>query len=76
MAGRLPALRAEEVIRALHRDGWYDHEQDGSHLQLKHPVKPGRVTVPVHRGRTLKAKTLAAILNQASLRVDELRRLL
>jgi predicted RNA binding protein YcfA (HicA-like mRNA interferase family) len=72
----LPALRADEIIRALHRDGWYDHEQEGSHLQLKHPVKPGRVTVPVHCGRTLRRKTVAAILNQASLTMEELRRLL
>ncbi len=27
-------------------DGWYEVNQEGSHLQLKHPTKIGRVTIP------------------------------
>jgi len=34
------------------------------------------VTVPLHSGRILKPKTLAAILEQAGVTVDEFRRLL
>jgi predicted RNA binding protein YcfA (HicA-like mRNA interferase family) len=33
----------------------------------------GRVTVPVHAWETLKPKTLAAILGQAGLTLDDLR---
>ena len=29
----------------LHDDGWYIVTTRGSHRQLKHPTKPGRVTV-------------------------------
>jgi predicted RNA binding protein YcfA (HicA-like mRNA interferase family) len=43
---------------------------------LAHPNKPGLVTVPRHPSEILKPKTLAAILEQAGLSVDDLRRLL
>ena len=29
----------------LNEDGWYQVAQKGSHVQFKHSVKPGRVTV-------------------------------
>jgi predicted RNA binding protein YcfA (HicA-like mRNA interferase family) len=31
-------------------DGWIEIDQKGSHLQLVHPQKSGKVTVPVHAG--------------------------
>jgi predicted RNA binding protein YcfA (HicA-like mRNA interferase family) len=61
--------------RALHRDGWYQDEQEGSHLALLHPEKPGRVTLPMHRG-DLKLGTIRSILKQAGLSAEDLRRLL
>lgn len=73
---RLPRITAVALLRALHRDGWYDHEQGGSHLQLKHPTKPGRVTVPRHSGEIIGPKVLRSILHQAGLTDDELRSLL
>jgi len=72
---KLPRVTATEMLRALHRDGWYDHAQEGSHLALKHPVKTGRVTLPMHR-RDLNTRTVSSILKQAGLTADELRRLL
>jgi len=33
------------VLRLLDEAGWYEVAQRGSHRQLKHPSKPGRVTV-------------------------------
>jgi predicted RNA binding protein YcfA (HicA-like mRNA interferase family) len=43
------------------------YEQNGSHIQLKHPVKKGRVTVPSHKG-DLKKGTLYSILTQAGIK--------
>jgi predicted RNA binding protein YcfA (HicA-like mRNA interferase family) len=40
----------------------------GSHLQLKHPAKPGLVTLPRHGARDLKPGTLASIERQAGLK--------
>jgi predicted RNA binding protein YcfA (HicA-like mRNA interferase family) len=59
-------MTVREVIKLLRSDGWFVYEQNGSHLQLKHPVKKGRVTVPNHTG-DLKAGTLHSVLKQAGL---------
>ena len=76
MSPKLPHITAAELLRALYRDGWQVKRQTGSHLQLKHPDKPGRITVAFHPGIAIKPKTLANILETAGLTIDELRRLL
>lgn len=76
MAHRLPRATAEEVLRALRRDGWFVSRHSGAHVILHHPTKRGRVTVPAHRGKTLKLATVASIIEQAALTVAEFRELL
>ena len=76
MSPRLPRITADELLRAMRRDGWVETHQEGSHIQLRHPTKPGRVTIAYHRGDILNPKTLARALLQAGLTVDELRDLL
>jgi predicted RNA binding protein YcfA (HicA-like mRNA interferase family) len=41
-------MKARDVLKRLHADGWYEVAQKGSHKQLRHPDKPGKVTVPFH----------------------------
>lgn len=53
-------MTAREILKILHQDGWYEVDQDGSHLQLKHPTKPGKVTVAVHSKRIYHLKHLTA----------------
>jgi predicted RNA binding protein YcfA (HicA-like mRNA interferase family) len=72
---RLPRITAAELLRALQRDGWTIVRQKG-HAQLKHPTKPGRVTIPVHPRIILNLKTLSTVLEQAGLSAADLRRLL
>lgn len=60
---------SREILRLLRKDGWEIKCQAGSHVQLVHPAKPGKVTVP-HPKRSLPAKTVASILKQAGLRED------
>ena len=76
MSPRQPRITAAQLLRALRRDGWEVDRQRGGHAQLAHPRKPGLVTVPVHVGEILKPKTLATIVEQAGLSMDDLRRLL
>ena len=76
MSPRQPRITAAQLLRALGRDGWYEHHHTGGHVYLKHPTKPGMVTVARHAGTIIKPKTLASILDQAGLTVDELRKLL
>jgi predicted RNA binding protein YcfA (HicA-like mRNA interferase family) len=59
-------MTVREVLRLLRNDGWFAVEQHGSHIQLKHSVKKGRITVPNHKG-DLKKSTLHSILKQADL---------
>ena len=60
-------MTIRELLKLLRKDGWVRKEQKGSHLQLEHPIKKGKVTVPVHGGDIPKG-TLNAILKQAGLR--------
>jgi len=76
MSPKSPRINATQLLRALRRDGWEQIRQSGSHVMLKHPHKPGHVTVPKHATVILKPKTLESILEQAGLTVDELRELL
>jgi predicted RNA binding protein YcfA (HicA-like mRNA interferase family) len=68
MAGKLPMLKPKKVIKALERYGFYVHHTTGSHYILK--KERLRVTVPYHN-KDLKPGTLASIINQAGLTVEE-----
>jgi predicted RNA binding protein YcfA (HicA-like mRNA interferase family) len=68
MTGKLPALKPKIVIKALERHGFYIHHTTGSHYILKKGSL--RVTVAYH-GKDLKPRTLASIINQAELTVEE-----
>lgn len=60
-------MTAREVLKILHKDGWYEVDQEGSHMQLKHPSKPGKVTVAIHGNRDIPPGTLSKIWKQAGL---------
>jgi predicted RNA binding protein YcfA (HicA-like mRNA interferase family) len=59
-------VRAIELEKILLKDGWYIVTQKGSHRQYKHPEKPGKVTIPIHRG-DLNKETVKSTLRQAGL---------
>jgi predicted RNA binding protein YcfA (HicA-like mRNA interferase family) len=60
-------MKVREVLRILRDDGWSVHSTSGSHRQLKHPIKTGRVTVAGKESATLHPKTLKSIWRQAGL---------
>ena len=59
-------MHSRDILAALQADGWVEVTQKGSHVQLKHPVKAGRVTVP-HQRRDLPIGTLRSIERQAQI---------
>lgn len=61
-------MTAREILKILHKDGWYEIDQDGSHLQLKHPTKPGKVTLAIHSKKDIPPGTLNNIFKQAGLK--------
>lgn len=60
-------MNSREILRRLKADGWYEVAQEGSHVQLKHPSKPGRVTVP-HPKKDLPLGTVRSIEKQSGLK--------
>ena len=61
-------MKVGEILRLLQDDGWYLVATRGSHRQLKHADKPGRVTVPGKPSDDLASGTLNSILKQAKLK--------
>ena len=61
-------MKVAEVMRLLAQDGWYIAATRGSHRQLKHLSKPGRVTVPGKPSDDLAPGTLNSILKQSGLK--------
>jgi predicted RNA binding protein YcfA (HicA-like mRNA interferase family) len=59
-------MTAREVLKLLRKDGWYEVAQRGSHIQMEHPEKAGKVSVPNHKGDIPKG-TLHSIFTQAGL---------
>ena len=63
----LPRVTGRELARALGKLGWVVVTQKGSHAQIKHPARGGRVTVPLHAGETIGPGLLRSILSQVSI---------
>ena len=61
-------INSRDLIAALLAGGWVEVAQKGSHVQFKHPVKPGRVTVP-HPKRDLPIGTLRSIEKQTGIKL-------
>ena len=60
-------MRFREVEKMILQDGWYEIRQVGSHHQYKHPTKPGKVTIPEHKGKDINLQVVKSILKQAGL---------
>ncbi len=61
-------MNSREIIKKLEKDGWYKVNQEGSHVQFKHPVKKGRTTVP-HPKRDMAIGTIKSIEKQSGLKL-------
>jgi predicted RNA binding protein YcfA (HicA-like mRNA interferase family) len=76
MSPKLPRVDCQKLIRALKRAGFEEQRQRGSHLHLRRSHDGKRVTVPVHKGKTVPTGTLRAILRDADISVEEFENLL
>jgi predicted RNA binding protein YcfA (HicA-like mRNA interferase family) len=61
-------MNSRDIIASLKADDWYEVGRKGSHVQFKHPTKPGRVTIP-HPKRDIPIGTLKSIEKQAALKL-------
>ena len=76
MPPKFANLKPADIIRALEKAGFYVHETHGSHVQLKHPTKPGRITVPHHARFDVPKHIVRSIIRQAGLTNAEFSELL
>jgi predicted RNA binding protein YcfA (HicA-like mRNA interferase family) len=65
---KLPALKPNEVVRALERADFVRVRQRGSHLRLRRGNVP--VTVPMHSG-DLPMIVLRSVIRQAQMTEEE-----
>ncbi len=61
-------MKVREVLKLLQDQGWAIVVTRGSHRQLKHPTKPGRVTVAGKPNNDIPPGTLNSIFKQAGLK--------
>jgi predicted RNA binding protein YcfA (HicA-like mRNA interferase family) len=61
-------VTSAEIIRKIESAGWRLVATKGSHLQFKHPSRPGRTTVP-HPRRDLPLGTLRSIERQSGVKL-------
>ena len=63
-------MKYRDLLKKIEADGWQVERTVGSHIQYRHPAKPGTITVP--GGGELKKDvppgTLNSILKQAGLK--------
>lgn len=60
-------MTARELEKKITAGGWVFKNQIGSHKHFKHPTKPGKVTIPQHKG-DLDIGTVNSIKKQAGLK--------
>lgn len=68
---KVPSLSYQKIIRALERDNWIVVRQKGSHIRLEKKLTDEtlKITVPAHK--PVKRTTLAKILKQAKIDLDD-----
>ncbi|MBN2188640.1 MAG: type II toxin-antitoxin system HicA family toxin [Chitinispirillaceae bacterium] len=73
MSHKLPVVSGHQLIKAFFKIGYYIRAQQGSHVHLRHPVRPP-LTIPAHK--EIARGTLRAILRQSGFSLDEFSELL
>ena len=68
---KIPSLPYFKIIGALQRNGWIIVRQKGSHIRLQKRTETEtlKLTIPAHK--PVKRSTLAHILKQAKINIDE-----
>jgi predicted RNA binding protein YcfA (HicA-like mRNA interferase family) len=61
-------MKVREALKLLEADGWQLIVTRGSHRQLKHLTKPGRVTLAGKLSDDLPPGTLNSILKQSGIK--------
>lgn len=64
-------LKPERVIKAFQRAGWVDRGFKGSHVKITKEGNPNILSIPVHKGKTIKIGLLKDQIRKAGLTEDD-----
>jgi len=64
-------LKPEKVIKAFERAGWKKRGQKGSHVHLTKEGNHYILSIPVHKGKSIKQGLLKNQIAKAKLTVEE-----
>jgi predicted RNA binding protein YcfA (HicA-like mRNA interferase family) len=64
-------LKPDRVIKAFERAGWENLGRYGKHFKLRKAGNPNILSIPVHRGKPIKAGLLRGLLKKAGLTEEE-----
>lgn len=62
-------MKSANILTKLKAAGWFEVPAKGGHRQLKHPTRPGRVTVPHPRGH-IPVGTRKSIEKQSGVKLE------
>lgn len=68
-----PVVSGREAIRVFERVGFVQVRHRGSHAILKKDRHRNLLSIPIHKGQTLKAGTLRQLIASAGMTIDEFR---
>jgi len=61
-------MKCSDLYRLLIKDGWYPISQKGSHVKLKHDLKPNLIIFPNHASQELGKGLESKIRKDAGLK--------
>jgi len=61
-------MNFKELEKMIKADGWRLKNVRGSHHHYVHPLKPGKVSIPCHKG-DIEIKTVNSVLRKSGLNV-------
>jgi predicted RNA binding protein YcfA (HicA-like mRNA interferase family) len=64
-------LRPARVVKAFERAGWKARGQKGSHVQMTKEGNPHVLSIPVHKGKSVKQGLLRDQIAKAGITVEE-----
>jgi predicted RNA binding protein YcfA (HicA-like mRNA interferase family) len=76
MSSNVPRISGNEAVKAFCKAGYFIDHIRGSHHILKHESRVGRLSIPVHAGRTVGIGLLQSQIKAAGMTVEEFSALL
>lgn len=61
-------MKSSELYRLLVKDGWFNVSQKGSHVKMRHKMKPGTIVFPMHGSQEMGKGLEKDIIKKAGLK--------